>query len=386
MILSNISRSIKGTLGRRLLKKSMKYEGVLNFALGDPDIPTPYGICKAAVRSIIEHKTHYTPAGGIAPLREAVAKNMSVETGLPLTADNVAITIGATEAIHLAFRMLLNPGDEVIIIGPSWTQCANNVLLCSAKPIVTDRFTEGFLPDIDHLRSLVTDRTKIIVVNSPNNPTGTVYPKEILQAIAGLAHEKGICLFSDEVYASLTFDKPFESVAQWCDRDNVVVFSSFSKNFSMTGWRVGCVISEPKFIKRLIMMQENVAICASAPSQWAALEAVTHAEKYEAPIRKTFRKRRQVLIEALKDVPKIRFACPDATFYLFVDISATGLDSRTFSDRLLEQEQVAVTPGLSFGETFDGYVRLAFTLNEDALRECAVRIRRFIESLDRLKP
>lgn len=382
MELSELSWSIRGTLGRKLLKKSLQYEGVVDFTLGDPDIPTPDGICDAAIRSIREHKTRYTAAGGIAPLREAVAASMSEETGLPLTAENVAITIGATEAIHLAFRMLLNPGDEVIIIGPSWAQCPNNVLLCRAVPVIADRFTEGFLPDIDYLRSLITGRTKIIVVNSPNNPTGTVYPKETLQAIAQLAQENGICLFSDEVYASLTFDKPFVSVAHWCDRDNIVVFGSASKSFCMTGWRVGCVISEPHFIKRLIKMQENVAICAAAPSQWAALEAITHAEEYAAPIRDTFRARRQVLLDALKDTPKIRFCCPDATFYLFVDISQTGLDSRTFCDRLLDEQHVAVTPGLSFGDAFDGYIRLAFTLNDDLLREGACRIRQFIESLN----
>lgn len=344
LILSKLSWSIQGTLGRKFLRKAQQYTGAVDFTLGDPDIPTPRGICWAAIRAIRNHKTRYTAAGGIQPLREAVAANMSVETGLPLTAENIAITIGATEAFHLAFRMLLNPDDEVIIIGPSWSQCANNVLLCGAKPVIADRFTEDFLPDIDYLRTLITERTKIIVVNSPNNHTGTVYPRHTLQAIAHLAHEKGIYLFSDEVYASLAFDKPFVSVAHWCDRDNVVVFSSLSKSFCMTGWRVGCVISEPHFIKRLIKMQENVAICASAPSQWTALEAVTHADKYSKPIRDKFRARRKVLLDALKETPKIRFFCPDA---------------------------------------FDGYIRLAFTLNDDVLREGAARLRRFINSLER---
>ena len=361
--------------------QAQQYDDVVDFTLGDPDIPTPDGICEAAIRAIREHKTRYTAAGGIRPLREALATDMAEETGLELTAENVAVTIGATEAIHLAFRMLLNPGDEVIIIGPQWAQCPNNVLLCGAKPVMADRFTEGFLPDINYLRSLVTDRTKIILVNSPNNPTGTVYPKQTLQEIAHLAHEKGICLFSDEVYASLTFEKSFVSVAHWCDLDNVVVFSSFSKSFCMTGWRVGCVISEPHFIKRLIKMQENVAICATAPSQWAALEAITHKEQYAVPIRDVFRTRRAVLLDALNGTPKIRFFCPDATFYLFVDISKTGLDSRTFCDRLLEKEHVAVTPGLSFGDSFDGYIRMAFTLNDDVLRDGAARIRRFTDSL-----
>lgn len=182
---------------------------------------------------------------------------------MDLKAENVAITVGATEAIHLAFRMLLNSGDEVIIIGPTWAQCPNDVLLCGAKPIIADKFASGFLPDLDYLRTLVTDKTKIIVVNSPNNPTGTVYPKELL-----------------------------------------------------------------------------------------------------------------------KGIPHLKYEVPDATFYLFTDISETGLDSRAMCTGLLEKEHVAITPGLSFGDAFDGYIRLAFTLEEDVIREGIGRIRHFMESLD----
>ena len=230
MILSDLSWSIRGTLGRKLMSLAQKYEDVINFTLGDPDVPTPEGICQAAYKCIREHRTRYTASAGIPQLREAVAAYESHKAGIEIRPDNVAITVGATEAIHLAFRMLLNPGDEVIIIGPSWAQCPNNVLLCGAKPVIADRYTEGFLPDMDYLRTLVTDRTKIIVVNSPNNPTGTVYPLELLRDIALFAQEKGLYVFSDEVYSALVYDKPFHSISKFSPRKNSSYSILFQKH------------------------------------------------------------------------------------------------------------------------------------------------------------
>jgi len=384
MILSDLSWSIRGTLGRKFLALAQQYDDVVDFTLGDPDIPTPEGICEAARNCIREHRTRYTASAGIPQLREAIAAYESQKAGIEILPENVAVTVGATEAIHLAFRMLLNPGDEVVIIGPSWAQCPNNVLLCGAKPMLADKFTDGFLPDMDYLRTLVNDRTKIIVVNSPNNPTGTVYPLELLRDIANLAEEKGLYVFSDEVYSTLVYDKPFHSISRLYPAENLVIFNSFSKAFCMTGWRVGYVIGEAHFIKRLVKMQENVAVCVSSISQWAALEAVSHADRYAALVRERFLARRKTLVSALEGVPGIKYSVPDATFYLFADISATGLDSRSFCFSLLEKEHVALAPGLSFGDAFDRYVRLAFTLEDDVIREGAGRIRRFLESPGRL--
>lgn len=381
MILSDLSWNIRGTLGRKFLALAQQYDDVVDFTLGDPDIPTPDGICDAAVSCIRGHRTRYTASAGIPQLREAIAAYESRKSGVDIKTGNVAVTVGATEAIHLAFRMLLNPGDEVVIIGPSWAQCPNDVLLCGAKPVIADRFTEGFLPDVDYLGTLVGDRTKIIVVNSPNNPTGTVYPLEVLREIADFAAERGLYVFSDEVYSTLVYDKPFHSISKFYPAENLVIFNSCSKAFCMTGWRLGYVIGEPHFIKRLVKMQENVAVCAGTVSQWAALEALTNAERYAAPVRDKFLGRRKTLTDALDGVPGMRYSVPESTFYLFADISATGMDSRTFCFSLLEKEHVALTPGLSFGDAFDGYVRLAFTLEDDIIREGVLRIRRFMEGL-----
>lgn len=381
MILSDLSWSIRGTLGRKLLALAQQYDDVVDLTLGDPDIPTPDGICEAARNCIREQRTRYTASAGLPQLREAIATYESGKADIDIHPENVAVTVGATEAIHLAFRMLLNPGDEVVIIGPSWAQCLNNVLLCGAKPVLADKFTEGFLPDVDYLRTLINDRTKIIVVNSPNNPTGTVYPLELLRGIANLASEKGLYVFSDEVYSTLVYDRQYYSISKLYPAENLVLFNSFSKAFCMTGWRIGYVIGEPHFIKRLVKMQENVAVCVSTISQWAALEAVSHADIYTASPRDIFRARRDTLASSLEGAPGIKYSIPDATFYLFADISATGMDSRSFCFSLLEKEHVALTPGLSFGDAFDGYVRLAFTLEVPMILEGARRIRHFLENL-----
>lgn len=380
MEFSDLSWSIRGTLGRKLLTLAQQYDDVIDFTLGDPDIPTPEGICDAAHRSISEHRTRYVASQGIAQLRDAIAAYESKEKGLDIKTENVAITVGATEAIHLTFRMLLNPGDEVIIVGPTWAQTPNNVLLCGAKPVLADKFTTGFLPDTNYIRSLITGRTKIILVNSPNNPTGTVYPPEILKEIACIAEEKGLYVISDEVYSLLVFDKPFYSISQVFPFKNLLIFNSFSKAFCMTGWRVGYVIGDPHFIKRLSKMQENIVVCACSVSQWAALEAISHVDRYTSPVREAFKSRRNTLLNALEGIPLISYTAPDATFYLFVDISKTGMDSQSFCLDILEKEHLALTPGLSFGDAFDGYVRLAFTLDGSILKDGAGRLRHYIEN------
>ena len=221
----------------------------------------------------------------------------------------------------------------------------------------------------------------MIVVKSPNNPTGTVYPLELLRGIANLASEKGLYVFSDEVYSTLVYDRQYYSISKLYPAENLVLFNSFSKAFCMTGWRIGYVIGEPHFIKRLVKMQENVAVCVSTISQWAALEAVSHADIYTASPRDIFLARRDTLTSSLEGAPGIKYSVPDATFYLFADISATGMDSRSFCFSLLEKEHVALTPGLSFGDAFDGYVRLAFTLEVPMILEGARRIRHFLENL-----
>ena len=357
MELSALSRVIAPTLSRQLFMMAKQYDDVIDFTLGDPDVPTPKAICDAAFDAAVNGKTHYAPNAGLPVLREAIAKQVSEESGIDYTANNVAVTIGATQAVYLSFMACINPGDEVIILAPYWAQYENIVKLLGGKPVIIDEFKEEFEPDFNAIDRAINDRTKAIVVNSPNNPSGYVYKDAFLSVLAEIASVNNILIFDDEAYRSLTYDNEYYSIAKYCKKEDIVIINSFSKQFSMTGWRVGYVVAEENLINAVVKFQQNIAVCVSTPNQYAAFEAITNTDKYAGGIKDVFAKRREVLACELRKVPSIKFEVPQGTFYAFIDISETGMDSKTFCFSLLEQQHVAVIPGVAFGEAFDNYIR-----------------------------
>lgn len=381
MEFSALTRVVAPTLSRQLFMMAKQYDEVVDFTLGDPDIPTPLPICEAATKAAVEGKTRYAPNAGLPALREIIAKQVSKESGLDYDANNVAVTVGATEAVYLAFMACINPGDEVIILAPYWVQYENIVKLLGGTPIIIDTFKEEFEPDLNAIRGAITDKTKAIVVNSPNNPSGYIYKDAFLMELAEMASANHITIFDDEAYRSLRYEKEFNSITQYCRKEDVVIINSFSKQFAMTGWRIGYVVGEENFIKEVIKFQQNIAVCVATPNQYAAIEAMSHAEQYAKGIKDVFTKRRDTLIRELNKIDKISYQAPQGTFYAFIDISKTGKDSKSFCFELLEKEHVAVIPGVAFGEAFDNYIRLAFTLNEDKIIEGLNRINRFINNI-----
>lgn len=327
MQISDISRVVGPTLSRQLFMLAKHYDDVVDFTLGDPDIPTPLAICEAANKATAEGKTRYAPNAGIPELREAIGKLTAKETGIDYKAENVCVTVGATEAFYLAFMSILNEGDEVIILAPYWVQYENICRLLKAKPVIVDKFTEGFTPDVNAIKEAVTSKTKAIVFNSPNNPSGYIYGDKLLKQIANLAVEHNLYVFVDEVYKALIYISEYPTIAKFCPRENLVIFNSFSKQFAMTGWRVGYVIAEKELTDTIIKMQQNVAVCVSTLSQYAAFEAINHADEYSKSIRDEFTNRRNSLMEEIKTCPKIKCLSPQGTFYAFLDISETGRNS-----------------------------------------------------------
>lgn len=380
MELSNLSRVIAPTLSRQLFMMAKRYDDVIDFTLGDPDVPTPKDICDAAYNEAISGKTHYAPNAGLPALREVIANQVSKESGIDYTANNVAVTIGATEAVYLSFMACINPGDEVIILAPYWVQYENIVKLLGGKPVIIDTFKEDFEPDLNAIFNAINSRTKAIVVNSPNNPSGYIYKDAFLNELAEMASANHILIFDDEAYHSLVYDGEFPSIAKYCRQEDIVIINSFSKQFAMTGWRVGYVVAEEEFIKTVVKFQQNIAVCVATPNQYAAIEAMTKADSYSEGIKEVFTKRRKILIQELEKINRINYQVPQGTFYVFIDISETGMDSKTFCFSLLEKEHVAVIPGIAFGEAFDCYIRLAFTLNEDKIVEGIKRIKRYIDT------
>lgn len=381
MELSSLTRVVAPTLSRQLFMMAKQYDDVVDFTLGDPDIPTPAAICEAATKAAAEGKTRYAPNAGLHALRGVIAQQVSKDSGVAYDANNVAVTVGATEAVYLAFMACINPGDEVIILAPYWVQYENIVKLLGGKPVIIDSFKEEFVPDLNAINKVITDKTKVIVVNSPNNPSGYIYKDAFLMKLAEMASANNILIFDDEAYRSLTYDQEFNSITKYCRKEEVVIINSFSKQFAMTGWRVGYVVGEENFIKEVVKFQQNIAVCVATPNQYAAIEAMSHAYQYASGIKDVFTKRRETLVTELNKIDKISYQAPQGTFYAFIDISKTGMDSKTFCFSLLEKEHVAVIPGVAFGEAFDKYIRLAFTLNEDKIIEGVKRIREFINQL-----
>lgn len=381
MELSDLSRVISPTLSRQLFMMAKQYDDVIDFTLGDPDVPTPAAICKAAAKAAAEGKTHYAPNAGLPALREAIAKQVSKESGIEYAANNVAVTIGATEAVYLSFMACINPGDEVIILAPYWVQYENIVKLLGGKPVIIDTFKEDFEPDLTTIWKAISERTKAIVVNTPNNPSGYIYKDSFLKELAKMASANQILIFDDEAYRSLVYEEEFPSITKYCQKEDVVIINSFSKQFAMTGWRVGYVVADEEFVNTVIKFQQNIAVCVATPNQYAAIEAMSHADQYSNGIKDVFLERRETLIKELNKIEKISYKAPQGTFYVFIDISKTGKDSKSFSFELLEKQHVAVIPGLAFGEAFDNFIRLAFTLNEDKIIEGVKRIREYINQL-----
>ncbi len=381
MELSQLTRIIEPTLSRQIFMMAKQYDDVIDFTLGDPDLHTPRAISEAAYMAALRGKTRYAPNAGLQELREAIAQKVSKESGNSYTAGNVAVTMGATEALYLAFMTVLNPGDEVIILAPYWVQYKNIVSLLGARPVIVDEFGEGFEPSLEAINRSVNSRTKAIVVNSPNNPSGCVYGKGFLKKLAEIANKKGLMVFADEVYRSLVYDKDYTSISTYCRRNNLMIFNSFSKQFAMTGWRVGYVVAGEERIQNIVKFQQNIAVCVATPNQYAALEALKNAESYEAEIKSTFQARRDILLYELGKIKGLRCLAPKGTFYAFIDISSTDKDSRLFSFSLLEDQHVAVVPGVAFGANFDNYIRLAFTLSDDKIVEGLNRVNSFMQSL-----
>ena len=381
MELSALSRVVAPTLSRQLFMMAKQYDDVIDFTLGDPDVPTPKAICDVAYTAAINGNTHYAPNAGLPALREAIAKQVSKENGIDYTADNVAVTIGATEAVYLSFMACINPGDEVIILAPYWVQYENIVKLLGGKPVIVDTLKEDFEPDLIAIHKAINEHTKAIVINSPNNPSGYVYNDAFLKELAEVASSNNIFIFDDEAYRSLVYDGEYPSIAKYCGKEDIVIINSFSKEFAMTGWRVGYVVADEDFINTVVKFQQNIAVCVSTPNQYAAIEAITNKDKYAGGIKDVFQKRRDVLTRELRKIEKLKFQAPAGTFYAFIDISSTGMDSKSFCFSLLEKQHVAVIPGVAFGEAFDNYIRLAFTLNEDKIIEGISRIKEFINQL-----
>lgn len=381
-LLSTSANSVQQSLTRRLFDLASQYDDVINFTLGDPDVVPDQKIRDAACRAIQEGKTRYSANAGLLELRQAICDDIAESHNIQYSPNNVIVTIGGMGALYLVFLSIINQGDEVIIASPGWVNYGQMVQMCGGLPVVIPtKEEEGFAIQPDAFRSAITSQTKAIVLNTPCNPTGEILNQSTLQSIADIAVNHNILVISDEVYTALAYDgTKVPSIATLPGMsDRTILINSFSKKYSMTGYRVGYAIGDEVLIRNMTKLQENISACAPLPSQYAAIACLKEVKKEDvAQLVSIFKKRRDIFIEEINKVPNLSCRVPQGTFYAFVNIEKSGLTSLDFAMALLEQEHVAVVPGITYGKEGDHYVRIACTISEDLIRDGVQRIKRFM--------
>lgn len=351
----------------------------IRLEVGQPDFPTPPHIVAAAVAAAQDPRWHaYTPNAGIPSLREAIAAKMRAAGAAQVTADWVCVHPGAVAGLASALTALCDPGDQVLVPGLCWPNGALWLQVLGAEPVFYPLHQEnGFLPDPDELRRLITPRTKALLTCSPGNPTGAVFPPALVQALYDLCAQHDLWLISDEIYEHIVFSGPHTSPAT-LDRDGrVIVVSGFSKGYAMCGWRVGYTVSPPPVAQTIIKLQEPLTSCVNAVAQKAAEAALTGPQDCVAAMREAYRQRRDLALAIVREHGLFRYE-PQGAFYLLVDVSAAGLDSYAIAKALLAEEQVAVAPGEAFGTGGRGLVRVSLAAAGDAIAEGLRRIARFL--------
>lgn len=382
---SDICANLKTSLTRQLFNLARQYDDVIDFTLGDPDVQTHKAIKDAACRAIQEGKIRYSQNAGLMQLRQTIHDYYHRTEGLNYKADGeIIVTVGAMEGLYLALMAILNPGDEVLIPAPYYVNYIQMCHMCHAVPVVVDNpDAENLEFKIEDIQSAITDKTKAIVLNTPSNPSGKIISEDKIKTIAELAKKHNLIVISDEVYKSLIYEKDdFRSIAAIDGmKERTILINSLSKEFCMTGWRVGYVLAPSEVVEAMVKLQENVAACAPLPSQYAAIEALSGNGDYSSEMVAVFKRRRDILTAGINLIDKLSCTSPDATFYLMVDISATGMSSSEFAFKLLEHQHVALVPGVTYGKCCDKYVRIAFTIEENLIQEGLRRIKHFVDSL-----
>ncbi|MDY6898074.1 MAG: pyridoxal phosphate-dependent aminotransferase, partial [Cyanobacteriota bacterium] len=360
--ISQVSPSL--TLAIAAKAKAMKAEGidVCSFSAGEPDFDSPAHVKAAAKKALDEGKTKYGPAPGEPKLRQAIADKLQRENNLKYQAENIIVTNGGKHSLFNLMQALVEPGDEVIIPAPYWVSYPEMVKLVGGNPVIvmTDE-KNGYKIQPEILRSAITPKTKLFVLNSPSNPTGMVYTPEEIKALAEVIVEKDILVVSDEIYEKILYDGAKHlSIGSLNDEifARTIVSNGFAKGYSMTGWRLGYLAAPLELIKAATTVQGHSTSNVCTFAQYGAIAALEGSQDCVEEMRQAFAKRRKVMLERINAIPGLSCPQPDGAFYLFPDISQTGLKSLDFCKTLLEEHQVAVIPGVAFGA--DNNIRLSY--------------------------
>lgn len=374
--------------------KEMKQKGidVVGFGAGEPDFDTPEHIRKAAKDALDLGKTRYTPAAGMPELRQAICDKLKRDNGLDYVPQQIVVSNGAKHSLFNSFQALLEEGDEVIVPGPYWVSYPEIVRMAGGVPVIVEgREENDFKPTIDDFRAAVTDKTRAVVINSPNNPNGFVFTREELQAIGDLAIEKDLSIVSDEIYEFLVYDGAEHiSIASLSPeiKERTIVINGMSKAYAMTGWRIGYTASPLNAAKAMTNFQSHSTSCPNSIAQYAAQTALSGPDDQLKSMVAEFDRRRRRIVELINEIPGLSCKPPKGAFYVMMNISgvfgkryngAPIVDSMSFTQLLLDNSHVAVVPGAGFGA--DAYVRLSYATSMENIEKGLARIKEFVGKL-----
>jgi aminotransferase len=378
-----VVRNIPSSGIRRFFDMVAETRGVISLGVGEPDFVTPWHIREACIYSLEKGYTMYTSNSGLLELRCAIARDLAGSYGVTYDPrKEILVTVGVSQALDLALRALVSPGDEVLIPEPSYVSYAPTVMLAGGKVVpLPTTMEEGFSLHAHQVEAAITSRTKLLVLCYPNNPTGAVMSRENLQEIMEIVRAHDLIVISDEIYDKLTYEGQHTCVASLPGmKERTILLNGFSKSYAMTGWRIGYACGNPDFIAAMTKIHQYTMLCAPITAQMAALEALKNGRPAMERMIREYNRRRHVVIHAFKDMGLPCFE-PRGAFYAFPEIRATGLSSEEFAEVLLQEEKVAVVPGNAFGSSGEGFVRCSYAASLEELGEALRRMAQFVRRL-----
>lgn len=382
--LSDKIQNIKPSGIRKFFDIVNTMEGAISLGVGEPDFETPYFIRDEGVYSLEKGRTFYTSNSGLMDLRMEIDRYIKRKYKVSYNpAKEIIVTVGGSEGIDIALRAMLNPGDEVLLPQPSYVSYEPCTILASGVPVIIDLKEEnGFKLTAEQILEKITDKTKILILPFPNNPTGSILSYKELEEIAKVCIEKDLFVLSDEIYCELTYAGDHASIIQVPGmKERTILINGFSKSYAMTGWRLGYACGPEKIIEQMTKIHQFCIMCAPTTSQYAAVIALRDGDEAVAKMRESYNQRRRYVLSRLNDMGLTCFE-PEGAFYVFPSIKRFGIRSEEFATRLLMEEKVAVVPGTAFGDSGEGYLRISYAYSINQLKEALGRIENFVKRLD----
>ncbi|TQR36068.1 aminotransferase [Lysinibacillus sphaericus] len=379
--LANRIKTIKPSGIRRFFDLAYQMDNVISLGVGEPDYVTPLNFREASILSLEKGYTAYSPNAGLIQLRKEISDYLYNKFNAKYSFENeILVTVGSSEALDIAIRTIVNPGDEIIVIEPSYVSYSPIIEMAGGKVVTIQALANfDFKLQPEQLEKVITENTKGIIICSPNNPTGTVLNRRDLEKIAEVIVKHNLLVLSDEIYAEISYDAPFTSMVSIPGmKGRTILINGFSKGFAMTGWRLGFACGPSEIIQGMLKVHQYSIMCAPTMSQFAAIEALRNGQGQVRKMVQSYNDRRRYIV---KEFNEMGLSChlPGGAFYVFPNISSTGLSSEEFAEKLLIDEHVAVVPGSVFGKGGEGYIRCSYATRFELLQEAMLRIKRFID-------